>query len=126
MPLTCQNMRDDNAQRFEQLKSALKNVGFSKRYVVLTCQLIMPPHISSFEFTIDRGRDVDTAVVATRIPWPWSPTSRCYPFGLGDGTLIQDQTCQERVVHNFLRPGWCNRPQRSGKDALSSTLFMAQ
>jgi chitin synthase len=35
-----QNMCDDDAQRFEQLKLALKNVGFSKRHVAQTCELI--------------------------------------------------------------------------------------
>ena len=40
MSATHQNMRDDNTQYFEQLKSALKNIGFSKCHVMLTCQLI--------------------------------------------------------------------------------------
>ncbi|KAI9438359.1 glycosyltransferase family 2 protein [Lactarius indigo] len=59
-----QNMRDDDAQRFEQLKAALKNVGFSKRHVAQTCQLIAAIlHLGNLEFAIDRGRDVDAAVV---------------------------------------------------------------
>ena len=57
-------MRDDDAQRFEQLKLGLKNVGFSKRHVAQTCQLIAAIlHLGNLEFTIDRGRDVDAAVV---------------------------------------------------------------
>ena len=59
-----QNMRDDDAQRFEQLKVALKNVGFSKRHVAQTCQLVAAIlHLGNLEFTIDRARDVDAAVV---------------------------------------------------------------
>ncbi|KAH9984858.1 glycosyltransferase family 2 protein [Russula vinacea] len=49
-----QNMRDDDAQRFEQLK----------RHVAQTCQLIAAIlHLGNLEFTIDRARDVDAAVV---------------------------------------------------------------
>ena len=59
-----QNIRDDDALRFEHLKVALKNVGFSKRHVVHTCQLIAAIlHLGNLEFAIDRGRDVDAAVV---------------------------------------------------------------
>ena len=58
-------------------------------------------------------------------PDHWLP--RCHPFGLGDSTLIQGQTYQGRVVHSLPWPGWHDQqPQRSGKDALFSTLFMAQ
>jgi chitin synthase len=62
-----QNMRDDDAQRSEQLKLALKNVGFSKRHVAQTCHLIAAIlHLGNLEFTIDRGRDVDAAVVRSQ------------------------------------------------------------
>lgn len=64
IPGSRQNMRDDDAQLFEQLKLALKNVGFSKRHVAQTCQLIAAIlHLGNLEFTIDRARDVDAAVV---------------------------------------------------------------
>ena len=57
-------VRDDDANRFEQLKAALKAVGLSKRHVAQTCQLIAAIlHLGNLEFTIDRGRDVDAAVV---------------------------------------------------------------
>ncbi len=57
-------MCDDNAQQFEQLKVALKNVGFSKRHVAQTCQLIVAIlHLGNLKFTIDRGHDVDATVV---------------------------------------------------------------
>ncbi|KAI6019144.1 glycosyltransferase family 2 protein [Pisolithus marmoratus] len=57
-------VRDDDAHRFEQLKVALKTVGLSKRHVAQTCQLIAAIlHLGNLEFTIDRSRDVDAAVV---------------------------------------------------------------
>ncbi|KAG6380450.1 P-loop containing nucleoside triphosphate hydrolase protein [Boletus reticuloceps] len=57
-------VRDDDANRFEQLKMALKSVGLSKRHVAQTCQLVAAIlHLGNIEFTIDRGRDVDAAVV---------------------------------------------------------------
>ena len=55
---------NDDAVRFEQLKVALKNVGFSKRHVAQTCQLIAAIlHLGNLEFTIDRHRNEDAAVV---------------------------------------------------------------
>ncbi|KAF8836252.1 glycosyltransferase family 2 protein [Paxillus ammoniavirescens] len=57
-------VRDDDANRFEQLKLALKSIGLSKRHVAQTCQLIAAIlHLGNLEFTVDRGRDVDAAVV---------------------------------------------------------------
>ncbi|RPD61627.1 glycosyltransferase family 2 protein [Lentinus tigrinus ALCF2SS1-7] len=56
--------QNDDAVRFEQLKVALKNVGFSKRHVAQTCQLIAAIlHLGNLEFTIDRHRNEDAAVV---------------------------------------------------------------
>jgi chitin synthase len=56
--------RDDDGIRFEQLKMALKNVGLSKRHVAQTCQLIAAIlHLGNLEFTIDRTRNEDAAVV---------------------------------------------------------------
>ncbi|KAI0049900.1 glycosyltransferase family 2 protein [Auriscalpium vulgare] len=64
IPAGRQNMRDDDAVRFDQLKVALKNVGFSKRHVAQTCQLIAAIlHLGNLDFTIDRSRDEDAAVV---------------------------------------------------------------
>jgi len=57
-------VRDDDATRFEQLKLALKSVGLSKRHVAQTCQLLAAIlHLGNIEFTVDRGRDVDAAVI---------------------------------------------------------------
>lgn len=56
--------RDDDAVRFEQLKMALKHVGFSKRHVAQTCQLVAAIlHLGNLEFTVDRSRNEDAAVV---------------------------------------------------------------
>lgn len=56
--------QNEDAVRFEQLKVALKNVGFSKRHVAQTCQLIAAIlHLGNLEFTIDRHRNEDAAVV---------------------------------------------------------------
>ncbi|KAJ3510325.1 hypothetical protein NLJ89_g4744 [Agrocybe chaxingu] len=56
--------RDDDGLRFDQLKIALKTIGFSKRHVAQTCQLIAAIlHLGNLEFTIDRHRNEDAAVV---------------------------------------------------------------
>ncbi|KAG7096112.1 hypothetical protein E1B28_006786 [Marasmius oreades] len=58
------NARDDDALRFEQLKVALKTIGFSKRHVAQTCQLLAAIlHLGNLEFTVDRHRNEDAAVV---------------------------------------------------------------
>ncbi|KAI6013665.1 P-loop containing nucleoside triphosphate hydrolase protein [Pisolithus microcarpus] len=57
-------VRADDAHRFEQLKVALKTVGLSKRHAVQACQVVAAIlHLGNLEFTIDRSRDVDAAVV---------------------------------------------------------------
>ncbi|KAF8513208.1 glycosyltransferase family 2 protein [Gautieria morchelliformis] len=56
--------RDDDGMRFEQLKQALKSVGLSKRHVAQTCQLVAAIiHLGQLDFTIDRHRNEDAAVV---------------------------------------------------------------
>jgi len=45
-------------------KLALKNFGFSKHHVAQTCQLIVAIfHLGNLEFTIDRVRDVNAAII---------------------------------------------------------------
>ncbi|KAG8881835.1 hypothetical protein FRB98_004105 [Tulasnella sp. 332] len=54
----------EDASRFEQLKHALKTVGFSKRHVAQTCQLVAAIlHLGNLEFYTDRKRNEDAAVV---------------------------------------------------------------
>ncbi|KAK7447693.1 hypothetical protein VKT23_009920 [Stygiomarasmius scandens] len=56
--------RDDDALRFDQLKVGLKSIGLSKRHVAQTCQLLAAIlHLGNLEFTIDRSRNEDAAVV---------------------------------------------------------------
>ena len=55
---------DDDALRFDQLKIALKTIGFSKRHVAQTCQLVAAIlHLGNLEFGIDKHRNEDAAVV---------------------------------------------------------------
>ncbi|PFH46960.1 glycosyltransferase family 2 protein [Amanita thiersii Skay4041] len=59
-----QGGRDEDGMRFDQLKVALKGIGLSKRHVAQTCQLIAAIlHLGNLEFTIDRHRNEDAAVV---------------------------------------------------------------
>lgn len=56
--------QEDDGPKFERLKQALKTVGFSKRSVAQTCQLLAAIlHLGNIEFTRDRNRNVDAAVV---------------------------------------------------------------
>ncbi|KZS96924.1 glycosyltransferase family 2 protein [Sistotremastrum niveocremeum HHB9708] len=58
------NGGEDDGLRFEQLKMAMKSVGLSKRSVAQMCQLIAAIlHLGNLEFTIDRHRNLDAAVV---------------------------------------------------------------
>ena len=60
------NVRDDDAHRFEQLKVALKTIGLSKRHVAQTCQFIAAIlHLGNLEFTMGRSRDVNATIVRT-------------------------------------------------------------
>ncbi|KAK1217803.1 hypothetical protein PQX77_019538 [Marasmius sp. AFHP31] len=50
--------------RSEQLKATLKTIGFSKRHVAQTCQLLAAIlHLGNLESTVDRHRNEDAAVV---------------------------------------------------------------
>ncbi|KAJ7429206.1 P-loop containing nucleoside triphosphate hydrolase protein [Mycena galericulata] len=54
----------DDTVRFDQLKVAHKTIGLSKRHVAQTCQLVTAIlHLGNLEFTIDRRRNEDAAVV---------------------------------------------------------------
>ncbi|KAK7028004.1 hypothetical protein VNI00_015091 [Paramarasmius palmivorus] len=53
-----------DANKFEQLKHALKTIGFSKRHVAQTCQLLAAIiHLGNLEFVSDKSRNEDAAVV---------------------------------------------------------------
>ena len=56
--------RDEDSQHFDQLKMALKAIGFSKRHVAQTCQLLAAIlHLGNLEFVMDKRRNEDAAVV---------------------------------------------------------------
>lgn len=56
--------RKDDGLRFDQLKMAMKNAGFSKRQVAQIFQLVATiAHLGNLDFTVDRHRNEDTAVV---------------------------------------------------------------
>ena len=64
IPARVDGSRDNDAVRFDQLKVALKTIGFSKRNVAQTCQLLAAIlHLGNLEFTMDRHRNEDAAVV---------------------------------------------------------------
>jgi chitin synthase len=57
-------IREEDANRFDQLKVALKTIGLSKRHVAQTCQLVAAIlHLGNLEFMVDRSRNEDAAVV---------------------------------------------------------------
>jgi len=56
--------RDEDTNRFDQLKVALKAIGLSKRHVAQTCQLLAAIlHLGNLEFVLDKHRNEDAAVV---------------------------------------------------------------
>jgi chitin synthase len=56
--------RDEDTNRFDQLKNALKTIGLSKRHVAQTCQLLAAVlHLGNLDFTLDKHRNEDAAVV---------------------------------------------------------------
>ena len=57
-------IREEDANKFDQLKVALKTIGLSKRHVAQTCQLVAAIlHLGNLEFMVDRSRNEDAAVV---------------------------------------------------------------
>ncbi|TEB29002.1 hypothetical protein FA13DRAFT_1866086 [Coprinellus micaceus] len=56
--------RDEDSQKFDQLKVALEAIGFSERHVVQTCQVLAAIlHLGNLKFIIDQHRNKDAAVV---------------------------------------------------------------
>lgn len=55
---------NEDLRKFDQLKLALKNAGFSKRSVAQTCQMVAAIlHLGNLEFVMDKSRNGDSAVV---------------------------------------------------------------
>ncbi|GAK64779.1 glycosyltransferase family 2 protein [Moesziomyces antarcticus] len=58
------NRDSDDAAKFNRLKLAFKNLGFSKRHVASICQLLAAIlHLGNIEFHYDRQRTQDSATV---------------------------------------------------------------
>jgi chitin synthase len=54
----------EDSGKFEKLRQALKNAGFSKRSVAQTCQMVAAIlHLGNLEFVMDKSRNGDAAVV---------------------------------------------------------------
>ncbi|KAJ6489438.1 glycosyltransferase family 2 protein [Mycena vulgaris] len=111
----------DDAVRFEQLKVALKTIGLSKRHVAQTCQLVAAIlHLGNLEFTIDRHRNEDAAVVRN--------TDTCQIvadfLGVHPGELEQALSYKTKLVKKelctvFLDPDGAS----DNRDDLAKTLY---
>jgi chitin synthase len=57
-------IREEDANKFDQFKVALKTIGLSERHVAQTCQLVAAIfHLGNLEFMVNRSRNEDAAVV---------------------------------------------------------------
>jgi chitin synthase len=57
-------IREEDANKFDQLKVALKTIGILKQHVAQTCQLVTAIlHWGNLEFMADHSRNEDAAVV---------------------------------------------------------------
>ncbi|KAJ6586612.1 glycosyltransferase family 2 protein [Mycena sp. CBHHK59/15] len=111
----------DDALRFEQLKVALKTIGLSKRHVAQTCQLVAAIlHLGNLEFTVDRHRNEDAAVVRN--------TDVCTIaadfLGVHPGDLEGALSCRTKLVKKelctvFLDPDGA----ADNRDDLAKTLY---
>ncbi|KAJ7080469.1 glycosyltransferase family 2 protein [Mycena epipterygia] len=111
----------DDAMRFDQLKVALKTIGLSKRHVAQTCQLVAAIlHLGNLEFTIDRHRNEDAAVVRN--------TDVCEIaadfLGVNPGDLEQALSYKTKLVKKelctvFLDPDGAS----DNRDDLAKTLY---
>ncbi|KIY53918.1 glycosyltransferase family 2 protein [Fistulina hepatica ATCC 64428] len=112
---------NEDAARFEQLKGALKAVGLSKRHVAQTCQLIAAIlHLGNLEFTTDRARNEDTAVVhnvdALNLVAEFLGVS---PGGLQDALTYKTKLIKKELCTVFLDPDGAS----DNRDDLAKTLY---
>jgi len=115
------SVRDDDAHRFEQLKVALKTIGLSKRHVAQTCQLIAAIlHLGNLEFTIDRSRDVDAAVVRnTDILALVADFLGVQPSALENALSYKTKMVKKELCTVFLDPDGAS----DNRDDLAKTLY---
>lgn len=121
VPVRGNQGRDDDAVRFEQLKVALKNVGFSKRHVAQTCQLIAAIlHLGNLEFMIDRHRNEDAAVVRnTDVLELVSEFLGVQPAALEAALSYRTKLVKKELCTVFLDPDGAS----DNRDELAKTLY---
>ncbi|KAF9531219.1 glycosyltransferase family 2 protein [Crepidotus variabilis] len=113
--------RDDDGQRFDQLKIALKTIGFSKRHVAQTCQLVAAIlHLGNLEFTIDRHRNEDAAVVRnTELLEIVSDFLGVHPSALESALSYKTKLVKKELCTVFLDPDGAS----DNRDDLAKTLY---
>ncbi|PPQ68466.1 hypothetical protein CVT24_005563 [Panaeolus cyanescens] len=113
--------RDDDAQRFDQLKIALKTIGFSKRHVAQTCQLVAAIlHLGNLEFIIDRHRNEDAAVVRnTDVLEIVSDFLGIQPAALEAALSYRTKLVKKELCTVFLDPDGAS----DNRDDLAKTLY---
>ncbi|KAF4579719.1 hypothetical protein EYR40_000103 [Pleurotus pulmonarius] len=115
------NGRDDDAIRFDQLKVALKTIGLSKRLVAQTCQLVAAIlHLGNLEFTIDRSRNEDAAIVRnTNILEVVADFLGVQPSALESTMSYKTKLVKKELCTVFLDPDGAS----DNRDDLAKTLY---
>nr|ABB70410.1 hypothetical chitin synthase class V [Puccinia graminis] len=84
-----------DAQQFVRLKQAFKAIGFSKKSVASTCQLLAAIlHLGNLEFVLDKGKNAEAATVANP---PLLDVVASF-LGVKSETLESTLTYQTRMV----------------------------
>jgi len=84
-----------DAQQFVRLKQAFKAIGFSKKSVASTCQLLAAIlHLGNLEFVLDKGKNAEAATVANT---PLLDVVASF-LGVKSETLESNLTYQTRMV----------------------------
>ncbi|KAJ6481577.1 glycosyltransferase family 2 protein [Mycena vitilis] len=111
----------DDSVRFEQLKVALKTIGLSKRHVAQTCQLIAAIlHLGNLEFTIDRARNEDAAVVRnTDVLDLVAEFLGIHPTDLEQALSYKTKLVKKELCTVFLDPDGAS----DNRDDLAKTLY---
>ncbi|KAF7973093.1 hypothetical protein HWV62_16302, partial [Athelia sp. TMB] len=114
-------VRDDDANRFDQLKVALKAIGLSKRHVAQTCQLIAAIlHLGNLEFMIDRSKNEDAAIVRnTDILEIVAEFLGIQPHALESALSYKTKLVKKELCTVFLDPDGAS----DNRDDLAKTLY---
>ncbi|KAJ7117961.1 glycosyltransferase family 2 protein [Mycena crocata] len=111
----------DDGVRFDQLKVALKTIGLSKRHVAQTCQLVAAIlHLGNLEFTIDRHRNEDAAVVRnTDVCEIVAEFLGVHPGDLEQALSYKTKLVKKELCTVFLDPDGAS----DNRDDLAKTLY---